>query len=183
LVLTTARESGDALSGGEAWPEHLAVAQSGGFVGTEEPALEGLGADALGVQSAAVVANLEVDLSALVVGPQDELAHDRLAALAAFFRRIHEPEQDGGEGGDEGELALAEEAEEVLPCVGQRLQPGEGEKATRPLDGVDGAENAVESVAIVRVLLQGHAIAVEPDRSSVFTDTRSRRAGGVSPLL
>src|SRR5205085_3943387 len=55
----------------------------------------------------------------------------------------------------------AQPAEQALAVVGQRLQPGEAEEAARALDGVDGAEDAVEQFPVARGRLQGHQVAVE----------------------
>src|SRR5207248_7380245 len=64
------------------------------LLGTDQAALQGPAADALGVQSPAVVADLDVDLAALVEGAQGQLPRGRLARAGPLGGRL-QPVVDG----------------------------------------------------------------------------------------
>src|SRR5215472_601762 len=45
--------------------------------------------------------------------------------------------------------------------MGERLQPGQAEKAARALDGVNQAEDVIEDLGVVRLLLEPHQLIVD----------------------
>src|SRR5439155_25305210 len=63
-------------------------AHARGLLGGDELLLDGLMLDAFGVDAAAVVADFDVDLAALVIGPQPDAAVARLAGRGAALGRF-----------------------------------------------------------------------------------------------
>src|SRR5207237_191699 len=72
-----------------------------------------------------------------------------------------EGQQAAGNGRVQHELPFAQLAEQVLAGVGHRLQVDVAQEAARALDGVDGAENARQPFAMLRLGLQRDEVAVE----------------------
>ena len=69
-----------------------------------------------------------------------------------------EDERDGVAG---HRHAVAELAHQGLGRVRQRLQARQAEESAGPLDGVDQAENVVEDLGVVRLLLEAHELHVD----------------------
>ena len=83
---------GDRLGGGESRQEdqvqRLALAQRSGLSGAEQALFDGLLLDARHIDARAVVADLDIDLAAFVIGAQSQRALRRLARARADFRRL-----------------------------------------------------------------------------------------------
>ncbi len=74
---------------------------------------------------------------------------------------VDEPEQDAGHLVVEVDLVVAQLPEEVFAAVRDRPELREPEESARPLDGVDGAEDARQPAGIARIGLEGDQVAVE----------------------
>ena len=57
--------------------------------------------------------------------------------------------------------AVAEFAHQGLAGMGQRFQPRQSEKAAGALDGVNQAEDVIEDLGVVRVLLEPHQLIID----------------------
>lgn len=67
---------------------------------------------------------------------------------------VHERKQATDDAGIRGQLAVAEQAEQVLASVGQRFEAAEAEEAGGPLDGVYRPENLRQKLGIAGARLQ-----------------------------
>ena len=90
----------------------------------------------------------------------------------SFPSRLLDPLEDRADGVDEREkhagdvvveidLAVPELPEEMLAAVRDRPELGEAEEPARPLDRVNGAEDARQPLRIARVLLEGDEVLIE----------------------
>jgi hypothetical protein len=75
--------------------------------------------------------------------------------------RVDHPEQHADPRGSEVQFAVPQPDQHVLAGVSQLFHPGEGEESTRPLDRVDGAENAGEEFDGGGFLFEGDQVRVE----------------------
>ncbi len=75
--------------------------------------------------------------------------------------RVHQGQQGADNVRIQNESAVTQTAEQALAGVGNGFQTGEGEESAGALDGVKRAEDAGQAVAVPRLLLQDHQIAVE----------------------
>ena len=57
--------------------------------------------------------------------------------------------------------AVAEFAHQRLAGMGERFQPRQAEEAAGALDGVDQAEDVIQNLRVVRVLLEPHQLIVD----------------------
>ena len=57
--------------------------------------------------------------------------------------------------------AVAEFAHQRLAGMRQRFEPRQAEEAARALDGVDQAEDVIQDLGVVRVLLEPHQLIVD----------------------
>ena len=57
--------------------------------------------------------------------------------------------------------AVAEFAHQGFAGMGQRFQPRQAEKAAGALDGVNQAENVIQNLGVVRILLEPHQLIVD----------------------
>ena len=73
-------------------------------------------------------------------------------------------DQRHGFGGDRH--AVAEFAHQRLAGMGQRFEPRQAEEAAGALDGVNQAEDVIQNLGVVRVLLEPHQLIV--DRIQAF---------------
>ena len=80
---------GGAEAGPEDEVERLGFAQPRGFFGRRQSQFDGLGANLLRVDAAAVVGDFDDDLIAVVIGVQPDDALRRLAQFAALFGRLN----------------------------------------------------------------------------------------------
>jgi hypothetical protein len=98
----------------------------------------------------------------------DDVVHDHLPLGAVdldggeeLAHHVHHPQQDVGGGGRHGHVTVTQARQQVLPHVGHRLEPVEGQEARGALDRVDGAEDAREQLGVARRLLEVDEVAVE----------------------
>ena len=83
-----------------------------------------------------------------------ELSHDQLQPIQGL-------QHDGHDLAADRQYAVAHLAQDVLRRMGHAFQTRQAQKAAGPLDGVDQAENVVEDLRAVRVLLQRHQFVVD----------------------
>ena len=99
------------------------------------------------------------------LGDQIGVGAIRLALLALERFENFLDAVDGGENERDGvagrRRAVAEFAHQGLGGVRERFQPRQAEKAAGAFDGVDEAENVIEDLGVVRVLLETHELDVD----------------------
>ena len=74
---------------------------------------------------------------------------------------VEHGQQAAGDFRVEQQMAVAQTAQQTLADVADRFQFAEAEETARPLDGVDGAEDAGQSLPVLGILFQCHQVAVE----------------------